>query len=119
VTAKNFDAVVIGAGAAGLYTALSLAAKSVGGSTLRELQIALVAKDNLSVSASDWAQGGIAAVVADDDSPSLHADDTLKAGAGLCEPNAVEILVDSAKQQIENLLALGVDFDRHGRSLSP
>lgn len=118
MTAKNFDAVVIGAGAAGLYTALSLAAKSVGGSTLRELQIALVAKDNLSVSASDWAQGGIAAVVADDDSPSLHADDTLKAGAGLCEPNAVEILVDSAKQQIENLLALGVDFDRHGRSLA-
>lgn len=118
MTAKNFDAVVIGAGAAGLYTALSLAAKPDGISTHHELQIALIAKDNLSVSASDWAQGGIAAVVADDDSPNLHADDTLKAGAGLCEPNAVAILVASAKPQIEHLLALGVDFDRHGRSLA-
>jgi L-aspartate oxidase len=118
VTAKNFDVVVIGAGAAGLYTALSLATKPDGVSIHKDLQIALIAKDNLSVSASDWAQGGIAAVVADDDSPSLHADDTLKAGAGLCDPDAVAILVASAKQQIENLLALGVDFDRHGRSLA-
>nr|WP_026103520.1 L-aspartate oxidase [Pseudanabaena sp. PCC 6802] len=116
MTAKNFDAVVIGAGAAGLYTALSLADKSSGDSA--QWQIALIAKDNLSISASDWAQGGIAAVVAGDDSPSLHADDTLKAGAGLCEPSAVAILVASAKQQIENLLALGVDFDRHGQSLA-
>lgn len=118
MTAKNFDAVVIGAGAAGLYTALLLAGKSSGDPAQRQLQIALVAKDNLSISASDWAQGGIAAVVADDDSPTLHADDTLKAGAGLCEPSAVGILVASAKQQIENLLALGVDFDRHGQSLA-
>jgi L-aspartate oxidase len=119
VTARKFDAVVVGAGAAGLYTALSLATKqSDGSSTYRELQIALVAKDSLSVSASDWAQGGIAAVVADDDSPSLHADDTLNAGAGLCEPDAVEILVTSAKQQIKHLLDLGVDFDRYGNLLA-
>jgi L-aspartate oxidase len=119
VTAKKFDAVVVGAGAAGLYTALSLATNQSGSfNTYSQIQVALIAKDILSVSASDWAQGGIAAVVGEDDSPGLHADDTLKAGAGLCEPNAVEILVTSAKAQIENLLALGVDFDRYGSLLA-
>lgn len=119
MTAKKFDAVVVGAGAAGLYTALSLATSQSGSSdTNSQIQVALIAKDILSVSASDWAQGGIAAVVADDDSPGLHADDTLNAGAGLCEPEAVEILVTSAKAQIENLLDLGVDFDRHGNILA-
>jgi L-aspartate oxidase len=119
VTAKKFDAVVVGAGAAGLYTALSLATNQSGdSSTNNQIQVALIAKDILSISASDWAQGGIAAVVADDDSPSLHADDTLKAGAGLCEPDAVEILVTSAKAQIKKLLELGVDFDRYGNILA-
>jgi L-aspartate oxidase len=120
VIAKKFDAVVVGAGAAGLYTALSLATTTQSGnsSTNDQIQVALIAKDILSISASDWAQGGIAAVVADDDSPSLHADDTLKAGAGLCEPDAVEILVTSAKAQIKNLLDLGVDFDRYGNILA-
>ncbi len=119
MTAKKFDAVVVGAGAAGLYTALSLATnQSVNSSTYSQIQVALIAKDILSVSASDWAQGGIAAVVGEDDSPGLHADDTLKAGAGLCETDAVEILVTSAKTQIENLLDLGVDFDRYGNLLA-
>lgn len=119
MTAKKFDAVVVGAGAAGLYTALSLATNQSGSSiTSSQIQVALVAKDILSVSASDWAQGGIAAVVGEDDSPGLHADDTLKAGAGLCETDAVEILVTSAKTQIENLLDLGVDFDRYGNLLA-
>lgn len=119
MTAKKFDAVVVGAGAAGLYTALCLATNQSGSSSNNsQIQVALIAKDILSVSASDWAQGGIAAVVGDDDSPGLHADDTLNAGAGLCELDAVEILVTSAKAQIKNLLDLGVDFDRHGNILA-
>ncbi len=72
----TFDVLVVGTGAAGLYTALCLP---------EHLSIGLVSKDVLPMSASDWAQGGIAAAISTDDSPSLHLEDTLKAGAGLCE----------------------------------
>ncbi|MEE3716859.1 L-aspartate oxidase [Tumidithrix elongata RA019] len=108
---SQFDAIVVGGGAAGLYTALSLA-------SMGDRQIALITKDNLTISASDWAQGGIAAVVSVDDSTILHAEDTLQAGVGLCESEAVEVLVNAAKPQIEKLIEFGVDFDRHGDSLA-
>jgi L-aspartate oxidase len=111
VNKRQFDAIVVGGGAAGLYTALSLA-------NMRDRQIALITKDNLTISASDWAQGGIAAVVSVDDSTILHAQDTLQAGVGLCEPEAVDVLVNSAKPQIEKLVEFGVDFDRHGDDLA-
>ena len=80
-----FDVVIVGAGAAGLYTALCLP---------ETWQVALINKDDLSLSASDWAQGGIAAVTSPQDSPRLHWEDTLRAGAGLCDPQAVQLLVD-------------------------
>ena len=102
----RFDALIVGSGAAGLYTALCLT------DLAPNWQIGLVTKDNLLVSASDWAQGGIAAVVDKDDSPQFHGKDTLAAGVNLCEPDAVEILVNAAPEQIQKLLALGVDFDR-------
>lgn len=104
-----FDVLVIGGGAAGLYSALCLPA---------HLNVALVTKDNLSISASDWAQGGIAAAIAPEDSPKLHIDDTLRAGVGLCEAEAVRLLVEEARPCIEALVDLGVAFDRSGEQLA-
>ncbi len=69
-------------------------------------------KDNLAFSASDWAQGGIAAAFTSDDSPQLHAEDTLSAGAGLCDAAAVHFLVEQAPAQVEALLKMGIAFDR-------
>ncbi len=113
---KKFDAIVIGGGAAGLYTALSLSEYLP---KERDWKIALITKDNLTISASDWAQGGIAAVVDKNDSIALHIQDTLRAGVGLCELQAVEVLVSKAQPQINKLLELGVDFDRlHDNSLA-
>ncbi|MGF1601248.1 MAG: L-aspartate oxidase [Thermosynechococcaceae cyanobacterium] len=100
---SRYDVLIIGGGAAGLYTALSLPS---------HLQVALVTKDNLAFSASDWAQGGIAAAFTSDDSPQLHAEDTLSAGAGLCDAAAVHFLVEQAPAQVEALLKMGIAFDR-------
>ena len=105
----QFDVLVVGAGAAGLYSALCLP---------RHLKVGLVSKDKLSRSASDWAQGGIAAVVAADDSIDLHIADTLKAGAGLCDYDAVAFLVEHASPCIQDLVTLGVAFDRQGEDLA-
>ncbi|UBF25225.1 L-aspartate oxidase [Kovacikia minuta CCNUW1] len=105
----QFDVLVVGAGAAGLYTALCLPA---------HLQVGLITKDTLSRSASDWAQGGIAAVVDPGDSPSLHLQDTLRAGADLCDYPAVKFLVEQAPDCIHNLIKMGVAFDRHNGDLA-
>ena len=100
---NSFDAIVVGAGAAGLYSALCLPAS---------LRVAIVSKASLPLSASDWAQGGIAAVVDPQDSVDLHIADTLRAGAGLSDRAAVEFLVTHAGKCIESLVDLGVGFDR-------
>jgi L-aspartate oxidase len=105
----TFDVLVVGTGAAGLYTALCLP---------EHLSVGVVSKDVLPLSASDWAQGGIAAAISTDDSPSLHLEDTLKAGAGLCERSAVEFLVNHAPECIHRLVDLGVAFDRHQSELA-
>ena len=99
----SFDVIVVGAGAAGLYSALCLPAS---------LRVAIVSKASLPISASDWAQGGIAAVVDPQDSVDLHIADTLKAGAGLCDRDAVEFLVTHAAKCIDSLVDFGVAFDR-------
>lgn len=106
---KPYDVIVVGAGAAGLYATLCLP---------EHLRIALVTKDTLDRSASDWAQGGIAAAIAPDDSPQLHVEDTLKAGAGLCEYAAVQHLASHAADCVRSLVHMGVAFDRKGETLA-
>ena len=105
----KFDVIVVGSGAAGLYGALCLP---------NDLQVALVTKDRLNTGASDWAQGGIAAAIGSQDSPKLHLDDTLKAGAGLCDLDAVEFLVERGEESIASLVEMGVAFDRHQSQLA-
>lgn len=105
----RFDVLVVGAGAAGMYAALCLPER---------LQVGLITKDDLPLSASDWAQGGLAAAIAPEDSPQLHVDDTLKAGAGLCDLEAVEFLAERAPECVRSLAQLGVAFDRHGNQLA-
>jgi L-aspartate oxidase len=82
------------------------------------LRVGLITKETVSLSASDWAQGGIAAAIAPDDSPTLHVEDTLKAGAGLCDVDAVEFLAQQAPSCIQSLVNLGVAFDRHNQTLA-
>jgi L-aspartate oxidase len=113
----QFDVLVVGAGAAGLYTALCLP---------QHYSIGLITKDEMSRltprssggSASNWAQGGIAAVVDPQDSTELHIQDTLKAGVGLCDYDAVKFLVENASQCIYHLVDMGVGFDRHNTELA-
>jgi L-aspartate oxidase len=106
---RQFDVLVVGAGAAGLYTALCLP---------ESLQVGLITKETVSLSASEWAQGGIAAAVSPEDSPKLHVEDTLKAGAGLCDVPAVEFLAQTAPSCIQSLVNLGVAFDRQDQKLA-
>jgi L-aspartate oxidase len=101
--AEQFDVVVVGAGAAGLYSALCLP---------QNLQVGIITKEHIPLSASDWAQGGIAAAIAPNDSPKMHLQDTIKAGAGLCDRSAVEFLVQQAPKCVQHLADLGVAFDR-------
>jgi L-aspartate oxidase len=102
------DVAVVGAGAAGLYAALSAAAEGA--------RVALVTRSPLAQTASFWAQGGIAAALADDDSPELHADDTLAAGRNAARAGAVRVLCEESPGRVRDLERLGVSFDadRHG-----
>ena len=97
------EIVVVGGGAAGLHVALETAA--AGARTV------LVSRKPLSESSSFWAQGGLAAALAPDDSPERHADDTLAAGRGLCRTSAVEVLTREAPAAVEQLQRRGVRFD--------
>jgi len=101
--------VVVGAGSAGLYTALCAARAGA--------QVTLVSATELAESSSYWAQGGLAAALAQDDNPDLHLADTLKAGRGAVRLSAARVLVDEAPDAVEDLIRLGVSFDadRRGR----
>ncbi|MEL7045585.1 MAG: FAD-dependent oxidoreductase, partial [Pseudomonadota bacterium] len=96
------DVVVVGRGAAGLALALRLP------STYR---IAVLSKGDVTQSSTYWAQGGMAAVLHARDSVDAHVDDTLRAGAGLCHRDAVELAVSHSREIVEWLANLGVDFD--------
>jgi L-aspartate oxidase len=103
------DVAVVGAGAAGLYAALCVARE--GG------RVALVSAAPLAQTASYWAQGGLAAALAEDDSPELHLRDTERAGRGAMRTAAAEVLVKEAPECVADLQTLGVRFDadRFGR----
>jgi L-aspartate oxidase len=97
------DALVVGAGIAGLIAALKL----------QPAKVTVLCKTRLGKgSATDWAQGGIAAAMGADDSPRLHAIDTQRAGAGISDSKIVEILTQDAPARVEELLELGAAFDR-------
>jgi L-aspartate oxidase len=98
------DVIVVGSGIAGLTTALRL--------RRRVARVLLVTKTVLDEGSTAWAQGGIAAVMSPEDSPSEHIHDTLVAGVGLCDVDAVEALVTEGPDAVWDLIALGADFDR-------
>ncbi|MCM3208307.1 L-aspartate oxidase [Paenibacillus illinoisensis] len=96
------DVLVIGSGIAGLYTAIRAS---------KHNQVLMITKKSLLESNTRYAQGGIAAVIAEDDSPAYHLQDTLVAGAGLCRREAVEALVNEGPDGVQELIRLGTLFD--------
>jgi L-aspartate oxidase len=100
---------IIGAGIAGLWAALKLAPRKV---------VLLTGSPLGQGAASGWAQGGVSAALADDDSPALHARDTIEAGAGLVDADAAHALAAGAAQQVRELAALGAPFEREGETWS-
>ena len=100
------DVVVIGSGIAGLTAALRIReVLPAGGSVM------VVTKDILSAGSTQWAQGGIAAALGDGDTPEQHLQDTLVAGAGVCDEEAVRVLVTEGPDAVRELIALGTNFD--------
>ncbi|MCX7796224.1 MAG: L-aspartate oxidase, partial [bacterium] len=98
-----WDVIIVGSGIAGLYTALNVDENS---------RTLIITKGDIQESNSYNAQGGIAAAIGEDDNPDIHFRDTIKAGDGLCNPEAVKILVYSAPGIVKELIRLGVEFDR-------
>jgi len=99
----EFDTVVIGSGLAGLSAAYHAA---------RYGSVAIVTKSQLDTSNSYYAQGGIAAAIADNDSPQQHLRDTLVSGRGICDRDAVEVLVNEGRERVLELIDLGMPFDK-------
>ena len=104
---RQHDVLVIGSGAAGLSLALALPAT---------LRIAVISKGGLGDGSTPWAQGGVAAVLADSDSVEAHVQDTLNAGAGLCNEEAVRFTVQHSRAAIQWLVEMGVPFTREDDS---
>jgi len=100
---READVAVVGGGAAGLYAALRAAGAGA--------RVVVVSRKPLAESSSYWAQGGLAAALAPDDSPARHADDTLDAGRALCRTEAVRVLTAEAPSAVAELRRLGVQFD--------
>jgi L-aspartate oxidase len=102
------DFLVIGTGIAGLTYAIRAAAHG---------SVAVITKKGKTESNTNYAQGGIAAVVSPHDSIDLHMKDTLDTGAGLCRPDAVRVMVEEGPARIRELMELGVEFTRRGGAL--
>ncbi|MGK9369963.1 L-aspartate oxidase [Melioribacter sp. Ez-97] len=106
---NKYDFIIVGAGLAGLYSALKASEHG---------RVALLTKTTIEISNSYLAQGGIAAALSEDDSPELHFEDTLKAGAGLCNETAVEILVNEGIDRVKELISAGMKFDSENGKIS-
>lgn len=103
--AETTDFLIIGSGVAGLRAAIELAPYG---------SVVVVTKDRPSESCTEYAQGGIAAVMSDEDEVEIHFGDTLKAGDGLCREEAVRTLVEEGPERIMELISWGAEFDREG-----
>ena len=106
---EKFDYIVVGSGLAGLSFALSIADHG---------KVCVITKAEITDSNTQWAQGGIAAAVGESDDWHLHETDTLVAGAGLNDQEAVRFLVQNAPSAVEWLISLGANFDHNGEELS-
>jgi L-aspartate oxidase len=102
MSAANYDFLVVGSGIAGLTFALKCAPRG---------RVLVVTKSEISDTNTTWAQGGVAAAVGEGDSWRLHEEDTLIAGAGLCDPKAVRYLVQNARPCLDWLISIGARFD--------
>src|SRR4051812_3004762 len=96
------DVIVIGAGIAGLFTAIK---------SSEDNDVLMITKKSLLDSNTRYAQGGVAAVISEDDSPAYHRQDTLIAGAGLCSIEAVNVLVHEGTMGVQDLVKMGTQFD--------
>ena len=105
---ETVDFLIIGSGVAGLRAAIELAPHG---------NVLVVTKDRPSESSTEYAQGGIAVVMSDEDQVGIHLDDTLKAGDGLCREDAVKTLVEEGPDRIMELIEWGAEFDRKGTAL--
>jgi L-aspartate oxidase len=103
------DYIVVGAGVAGMRAAIELA--SAG-------RVLVLAKNELTESATQYAQGGVAVALSDEDEISLHLQDTLDAGDGLSNPEAARVLVEEGPPRIQELIDWGTEFDRQGTKLT-
>src|SRR5437764_38226 len=103
------DFIVVGSGIAGLRAAIELARSGA--------RVTVLTKDRREESNTEYAQGGVAVALSEEDEASLHEEDTLAAGAGLCDERAVEVLVREGRRYIAELIEWGAEFDREGGRL--
>ena len=103
------DFLIIGSGVAGLRAAIELAPHGT---------VVIATKDVPSESSTEYAQGGIAVALSDEDEVGIHGEDTLKAGDGLCREDAVKVLVEEGPERIMELISWGAEFDREGTRLA-
>jgi len=108
--ALETDFIVVGSGVAGLRSAIAL--------TERGAAVTVLTKDKASESNTEYAQGGVAVVMSEDDEAELHEEDTITAGAGLCDPAAVETLVTDGTKYVQEVIDWGTEFDREGGELA-
>ena len=101
---ETCDVIILGSGVAGLYSAINLNP---------DRRIFVISKESMAENNSSLAQGGIAAAITQDDLPEYHFEDTIKAGAGKCDNEAVTVLVDEAPKDIDILCDIGTNFDRN------
>jgi L-aspartate oxidase len=107
--ALETDFIVIGSGIAGLRAAIELAQAGA--------RVTVLTKDRTDESNTEYAQGGIAVALSDEDEVALHEEDTLNAGAGLCDAAAVRVMVEDGPRYIQELINWGTEFDREGGRL--